>query len=281
MAGNAVNDAGLKLRALLFEAAAEKLGVPVERLATAYRRVYDLRRSREAPHVRRGREPRRGEARHARRGGQLQQPPAGIGGTTRARASAPRRRTRTGARRRGQRRPRDGHAHGRQDLDRARLRPRAEPGARRGPDRGLGLHGLRRDHRRGADLPRRPAQEAVAARLQAPDVARHAGARGAHRRDQRHRGSVRREGGGRGSAALGDPGDRERGLRRDRRALRRNTDHRGQDPRRARQARQPRRDEGPHRSRRPRRRRRIDRATRRLAASTDARERKKTGTPAD
>ena len=43
MAGNAVKDAGLKLRALLFEAASEKLGVPVEHLATAYRRVYDLR----------------------------------------------------------------------------------------------------------------------------------------------------------------------------------------------------------------------------------------------
>jgi 4-hydroxybenzoyl-CoA reductase subunit alpha len=42
MAGNAVRDAGLKLRALLFESASEKLGVPVARLATAYRRVYDL-----------------------------------------------------------------------------------------------------------------------------------------------------------------------------------------------------------------------------------------------
>jgi 4-hydroxybenzoyl-CoA reductase alpha subunit len=41
MAGNAVKDAAMKLRALLFEAASEKLGVPVERLATAYRRVYD------------------------------------------------------------------------------------------------------------------------------------------------------------------------------------------------------------------------------------------------
>ncbi|MDP9283094.1 MAG: molybdopterin-dependent oxidoreductase, partial [Chloroflexota bacterium] len=43
MAGNAVKDAGMKLRALLFEAASEKLGVPADRLATAYRRVYDLR----------------------------------------------------------------------------------------------------------------------------------------------------------------------------------------------------------------------------------------------
>jgi CO/xanthine dehydrogenase Mo-binding subunit len=43
MAGNAVKDAAMKLRALIFEAASEKLGVPVERLVTAYRRVYDMR----------------------------------------------------------------------------------------------------------------------------------------------------------------------------------------------------------------------------------------------
>jgi CO/xanthine dehydrogenase Mo-binding subunit len=43
MAGNATKDAGLKLRALLIEAASAKLGVPVERLAAAFRRIYDLR----------------------------------------------------------------------------------------------------------------------------------------------------------------------------------------------------------------------------------------------
>ena len=43
MAGNAVKDAGMKLRALLFEVASQKLGVPAERLATAYRRIYDLK----------------------------------------------------------------------------------------------------------------------------------------------------------------------------------------------------------------------------------------------
>src|SRR5437867_6862559 len=41
MAGNATKDAAMKLRALIVEAAAEKLGVPAERLLTAYRRVYD------------------------------------------------------------------------------------------------------------------------------------------------------------------------------------------------------------------------------------------------
>jgi len=42
MAGNATKNAGMKLRALLFAVASEKLGVPVERLNTAYRRIYDL-----------------------------------------------------------------------------------------------------------------------------------------------------------------------------------------------------------------------------------------------
>jgi CO/xanthine dehydrogenase Mo-binding subunit len=41
MAGNAVKDAALKLRALLVAAAAEKLGVPADRLLTAYGRIYD------------------------------------------------------------------------------------------------------------------------------------------------------------------------------------------------------------------------------------------------
>ena len=41
MAGNATKNAGMKLRALLFAVASEKLGVPAERLNTAYRRIYD------------------------------------------------------------------------------------------------------------------------------------------------------------------------------------------------------------------------------------------------
>ena len=42
MAGNATKSAGLKLRALLFAVASEKLNVPGERLNAAYRRIYDL-----------------------------------------------------------------------------------------------------------------------------------------------------------------------------------------------------------------------------------------------
>ncbi|HZP96846.1 MAG TPA: molybdopterin cofactor-binding domain-containing protein [Candidatus Limnocylindria bacterium] len=42
MAGNATKNAGQKLRAMLFEVASEKLGVPKERLSAAFRRVYDL-----------------------------------------------------------------------------------------------------------------------------------------------------------------------------------------------------------------------------------------------
>jgi 4-hydroxybenzoyl-CoA reductase alpha subunit len=41
MAGNAVKDAAMKLRALLFAAASEKLEVPKKRLLAAYRRIYD------------------------------------------------------------------------------------------------------------------------------------------------------------------------------------------------------------------------------------------------
>jgi 4-hydroxybenzoyl-CoA reductase alpha subunit len=41
MAGNATKDAAMKLRALLFAAAAEKLDVPARRLLAAYRRIYD------------------------------------------------------------------------------------------------------------------------------------------------------------------------------------------------------------------------------------------------
>ena len=41
MAGNAVKNAGLKLRTQLFSVAAEKLGVPADRLNSAYRRIYD------------------------------------------------------------------------------------------------------------------------------------------------------------------------------------------------------------------------------------------------
>src|SRR5256712_4866208 len=41
MAGNAVKDAAMKLRALLFAAASEKLGIAEDRLLAAYHRIYD------------------------------------------------------------------------------------------------------------------------------------------------------------------------------------------------------------------------------------------------
>ena len=43
MAGNAVRMAAAELRRTLLDAAADKLGVPVERLGCAFRRIYDLR----------------------------------------------------------------------------------------------------------------------------------------------------------------------------------------------------------------------------------------------
>ena len=42
MAGNATRSAGMKLRAMLFSVAATKLGVPEDRLGAAFRRIYDL-----------------------------------------------------------------------------------------------------------------------------------------------------------------------------------------------------------------------------------------------
>jgi 4-hydroxybenzoyl-CoA reductase subunit alpha len=43
MAGNATKNAALKLRAQLVEVAAEKLGVPADRVNLAYRKIYDLK----------------------------------------------------------------------------------------------------------------------------------------------------------------------------------------------------------------------------------------------
>ena len=96
----------------------------------------------------------------------------------------------------------------------------------------------------------------LALRLQVSDGARDA--RGAHapRRDDRSRRPVRGEGGGPGAAPAGDPGGRERPVRRRRRADRRGADHprqgaEGARPRREGEAR-PRRAEGDARVRLPR-----------------------------
>src|SRR5207247_7042733 len=43
MAGNATKNAGLKLREQLVTVAAEKLGIPADRVNLAYRNVYDLK----------------------------------------------------------------------------------------------------------------------------------------------------------------------------------------------------------------------------------------------
>ncbi len=103
--------------------------------------------------------------------------------------------------------------------------PRAEPAARRGPGRGLGLHGPGRGADGGAGLPEGRAQDPVAARVQEPDHARDAGDPHDPRRDRRSRGPVRRQGGRAGAAPAGDPRGRQRGLRRGRRADRRDADH--------------------------------------------------------
>ena len=80
MAGNAVKSAALSLREKLFAVAAEKLGVPADRLAAAYRKVYDLQDPAramtfvEAANL--------AEARYGTLvGAGSYKPPAGIGGT--------------------------------------------------------------------------------------------------------------------------------------------------------------------------------------------------------
>src|SRR5262249_17313425 len=66
-------------------------------------------------------------------------------------------------------------------------------------------------------------------RIQEPDHARDARDPHDPRRDRRSGGTVRRQGGGPGTAVARDPGDRERDLSRARRPHRRGADHRGQD----------------------------------------------------
>ena len=116
----------------------------------------------------------------------------------------------------------------RRRVDRARHRPRAQPPARRRPGRRLHLHGDRRGVDGGAGLPPRSPQGALAPRLQEPDDARDADHSHDARRDGRSRRAVRREGGGAGAAAAGDPRDRQRRVQRGGRPDRRSPDHRRQ-----------------------------------------------------
>ena len=88
-------------------------------------------------------------------------------------------------RRRGRGRRADRLDHGAEDLDRARHRPRDQPGARARAGRGQRLHGARRGADGGAGVPpaaaealeRARAQDPVDARVQEPHLARHAGGR--------------------------------------------------------------------------------------------------------
>ena len=227
MVGNAMIDAGRKLRAQIVRGRVARSSA-VRSTALAYRvparaRPARTRTKHRSRSPRPSSSPRR--ARHARRGGQLQHADA--------RRRLPRRDVGAvagvlvhGARRRGRGRPRDRPLTGREDLDRARLRPRAQPGARRGPDRGLGLHGPRRgrsleehDVNRGG-LHKGPSllDYRIPTSLDTPEL------------DALIVESIDPEGpygakeAGEGPLQPVDPGDRERGLRRGRRALRRDAD---------------------------------------------------------
>ena len=143
---------------------------------------------------------------------------------------------------RGGSRSRPGHRldHGAEDLDRARHRQDDQPGACARPGRRQRVHGTFGSADGGAGVPpaaaealgRAGAQDPVAARVQEPDFARHAGSR--HRADRTGGGnagpelSVRRQGSRAGAAAAGDAGGRQCDLRRRGRAHRRAADHAGQ-----------------------------------------------------
>lgn len=151
---------------------------------------------------------------------------------------------------RGRSRGRGGHGGRRREehLGGARLRPRAQPGARRRPDRGLRLHGIRGGDLRGAAIPRgrgrgRPAHVAVAPRLPHPHLHGLPRVRSAHRRVGGSGRPLRREGGGGGSAAPIAPRDRQRNIRRGGGEDRRTPIHttaRMEGPARARRRREPR-----------------------------------------
>src|SRR5262249_40076519 len=78
--------------------------------------------------------------------------------------------------------------------------------------------------------PHRPPQDPVEAGVQEPDDPRDAGDHAPLGRDASPRRTVRRQGGRAGAAPAGDPGGRQRHLRRGRRADRRGADHAREDP---------------------------------------------------
>ena len=197
--GNAAIQAAQRLRERVFAAVAKKLDVAAgpPRRARSPRVRAGRRGARRL--VRRGRRARRGDVRRAR------VPRLVRAAEARGQVQGRRRRPVAlllvlGVRRRGGRRPghRPGDAH--RGVGRARHRARAESAARRGPGRGLDLHGPRRGADGGAGVQEGRAQDPVDARVQEPDDPRDAGDPhdpGRDGRSRRARSARRRPGRGR------------------------------------------------------------------------------------
>src|SRR6266705_2047948 len=123
--------------------------------------------------------------------------------------------------------------HRTESVDRARHRPRNQPGERARAGRRQRLHGLGRGAHGGAGVPataaqafqRARAQDCFTPRVQEPDVLGHARSLYRARRGPGPELPVRRKRGGAGAAPSGDAGGRERRIRRDRGAYRRAADH--------------------------------------------------------
>ena len=237
MMGNAAIQAAERARELLAAAVGPKLGCPPDRLVFADRRVFDTDQPSERRDVPGSRLPGGSGVRDDRHDRLVHA--AEVGSTLqgwRRRPVADVFLHRRG--RRGGRRSRHRLDHRAARVDRARHRPGAESDARPRTGRRQRLHGARRsaDGRAGVPpaaaeaLARARAQVPVDPRIQEPDEPRHAGDRDGPDRIAGSGGAVRREGSRTGSAAADHAGGGERGLRRRRRAHRRDSDHAGKDP---------------------------------------------------
>ena len=232
MMGNAAIQAGERVKAQLAAAVAAELDSIPDRIVFSQGRAFVAGESGEEALVSRSGRRRRSQIRHDRRGRLLFAAEA-AGALQRRRRRPVARVLVHGVRRRGRRRRCDRLDPRPEDLDRARHRPRAQSRAGPRPGRGQRVHGPRRGADGGAGVPPSAAQalgcarpqDAVDARIQEPDLARHAGDRHDSRRGSRSELPVRREGGRAGAPAARDARGRERDLGRGRRAHRRVADH--------------------------------------------------------
>ena len=226
MMGNAAIQAAERARESCWRGAPRRARGAAGRLVFAENRVFDAEDPERGMSVRRGgAPPRRSSARSAPSVRTARRRSAAA---IAAPASGRRRRTATAPRGRAGRRRGDGADRRREDLDRARHRPRHQPRSRSVRSRAASTWGsAKRSWRRWctASKPLRRAQDPVDARVQEPDHARDARGRDLPRRGPRSERAVRREGGRPGAVAADHARRRQRGVRRRRRARGRGADH--------------------------------------------------------